>query len=286
MANPVRILLIASPSRGRTASVLDSVRATLSTLGAHVDPCDADDAECVTRDVFDFAIVIGGDGTIIEQARRLLARAKPIIGINAGRVGFLAEFDSESFKTHAEFILAGNAKVRTRNVLAVAAMRGVTRLGGGCAVNDCVITAGEPFRMIELNLTVDDEAGPAVVGDGVIISTATGSTAYSASAGGSIVHPSLDALSIVPICAQSRAFRPVTIPASAHVRFTVRRANEGTALVLDGVKTCLLHAGDTITIERNPQGALFVTNPDNSYWRTLTEKLRWAAMPSYRTDTP
>ncbi|MSR42234.1 MAG: NAD(+)/NADH kinase [Phycisphaerales bacterium] len=285
MANPARILLIASPERARTREVLSAVLTTLANTNALVAQCDAEDAACITQVAHDFAIVIGGDGTIIEQARLLLQRATPIIGINAGRVGFLAEFDSESFDKHARFILAGGASVRARTVLAVAAMRGAQRIGGGIAINDCVITAGEPFRMIELALTVDGESGPEVVGDGVIVATPTGSTAYSASAGGAIVHPSLDALSIVPICAQSLAFRPVTIPASARIQFTLRRANLGTALILDGMKSVGLEVGDQISIERNLQGAMFVTNPDNSYWRTLTEKLRWAAMPSYRTDT-
>ncbi len=285
MSKLPRILLIASPERARTREVYDSVRATLDRTRAEVMQCDANDAACVAEGQCDFAIVIGGDGTIIEQARLLLQRATPIIGINAGRVGFLAEFDSESFQRHAQFILDGRAKVRVRTVLEVSAMRGAARIDGGIAINDCVITAGEPFRMIELALTVNGEPGPELVGDGVIVATPTGSTAYSASAGGAIVHPSLDALSIVPICAQSLAFRPVTLPDSARIEFVLRRANAGTSLILDGGKTASLEVSDRVAIERNAQGALFVTNPDNSYWRTLTEKLRWAAMPSYRSET-
>ncbi len=285
MSKPPRILFIASKERARTREVYAAVHSTLSRAHAEIVQCDANDAACIAEGNCDFAIVIGGDGTIIEQARLLLQRATPIIGINAGRVGFLAEFDSESFHRHAQFILEGRATVRARTVLEVAATRAGERIGGGIAINDCVITAGEPFRMIELGLTVDGEAGPELVGDGVIVATPTGSTAYSASAGGAIVHPSLDALSIVPICAQSLAFRPVTLPDSARIEFTIQRANQGTALILDGVKTASLEVGDRIAIARNAQGALFVTNPDNSYWRTLTEKLRWAAMPSYRTES-
>jgi NAD+ kinase len=170
-----------------------------------------------------------------------------------------------------------------RMVLAVSvrAADGTTRYEG-LAVNDCVVTAGAPFRMIELALRLDGENGPEFLGDGIIIATPVGSTAYNASAGGPIVHPDVEAIIVTPNAAHSLAFRPVVVPASLAVQAHVVRANEGTTLVLDGHINVSLRVGDTVVAKRHHDMARIVARPDSSYWETLVDKMRWAESPNYR----
>ena len=134
---------------------------------------------------------------------------------------------------------------------------------------------------------VDEGAGGVeITGDGVILATPTGSTAYSASAGGPIVHPDVAGIIITPICAHSLAFRPVVVGAHELISITLRRANEGTSVVLDGQRFVPMQSGDKLQASQHTQKALFVANPSNRYWETLRAKMRWAAPPSYRDRGP
>jgi NAD+ kinase len=141
--------------------------------------------------------------------------------------------------------------------------------------------------MIDLRRSIDGAPGPALSGDGIIVSTATGSTAYNVSAGGPIVGPGVDAHVITPIAAHSLAFRPVVVPAAARIEITVDRANDdgrgmGTTLVLDGQVFTRLHGNERIAVTRHPRAARFVTNARANYWQTLIDKMRWAEGPRNR----
>ncbi|MBL8885431.1 MAG: NAD(+)/NADH kinase, partial [Phycisphaerales bacterium] len=155
------------------------------------------------------------------------------------------------------------------------------------AANDCVLTAGPPYRMIRMALSIDGNVGPTVSGDGLIVSTSTGSTAYNLSAGGPIVSPELDAIAITPIAAHSLSFRPVVVPLSSRVNIIVTRVNNddghGTTLVVDGQVLTQLSEDDAVEISRHDRRALLVRNPHTSYWSTLITKLRWAEAPRLRT---
>jgi NAD+ kinase len=286
MSRP-RAILLAHRERPGVAEALPGIRATLA---AHAEivadlPANphADAVPIAASPAFDVAVVVGGDGTILAQARRLLDRRTPIVGINFGRLGFLAEFDPESFALHAARSLGPGALIRERMVLRAEVLG---RDGGvraaGVAINDCVVTAGPPYRLIELRLTVDGQPGPTLAGDGVIVATPIGSTAYSVSAGGPIVHPDVDSFVITPHCAHSLAFRPVVVPARSRLEIEVARANDGTAAVFDGQGLVPLTAGERVRIEEHRVQARLVGNPDGSYWRTLLDKMRWAATPGYR----
>ena len=152
----------------------------------------------------------------------------------------------------------------------------------GLAINEAAITAGAPFRMIELKLTLGDRPGPDLVGDGVIVATPIGSTAYNVSAGGPIVQPDLEAIIVTPNCAHSLAFRPIVAPSHLEILIETVRANEGTSLVLDGQAIVPIARGDRVLVGRHHTNAKFIGNPDRSYWDTLVEKMRWGAPPSYR----
>ena len=268
------------PEAGRTA---DAIRAVIARHAESLELAASEDP-LAPGTLFDIAVVVGGDGTLIAQTRRLLEHGKPIVGVNAGRLGFLAEFDAADLERHAALIFGAKPPLRERMLLAVE----IAHAGGsrefGTAINDAVITAGSPHRMIEMSLKVDaDDAGVDIIGDGVIIATPTGSTAYSASAGGPIVHPDVGGVTITPICAQSLAFRPVVVRSTDDIALVMRRVNEGNCVVLDGQRHISLGGGDVVRMREHARKALFVANPSNRYWDALRAKMKWAAPPSYRS---
>jgi NAD+ kinase len=278
-----RALLLADRSRSETASVLEELRAGIAKWAQITGELDTDN-EPLPEDVdADLAVVVGGDGTLLSQARRMVDRAIPLVGVNFGRLGFLAAFDSHSLLQHAAVVFGPDPPITEHMMLSAA----VTDADGGArhsglAVNDCVITAGSPFRMIELRLTLDGAEGPVVSGDGVIVATPVGSTAYNVSAGGPIVDPALEAMIVTPLAAHSLAFRPFVLCPSSELHIHVARANRGTTLVLDGQVSLSLEKGQTITIRRHAKKARLVANPTTPYWRILLDRMRWAAPPSYR----
>ncbi|MFM7261350.1 MAG: NAD(+)/NADH kinase [bacterium] len=277
-------LLIVNRDKPEATRTANTIRPIMERY-ARISEIDAADAPLApTMNGFDTAIVVGGDGTLIAETRRLLDHGKPIVGVNAGRLGFLAEFDVADFEKHAALLLGGAPPLRERMLLSIE----IAHADGsanttGLAINDAVITAGAPHRMIEMSMSVDDdEAGVDINGDGVIVATPTGSTAYSASAGGPIVHPDVEGITITPICAQSLAFRPVVVGAHETIVLSLRRVNEGTCLILDGQRSLALAKGDRVSLRRHALRAKFVANPSNRYWDALRAKMRWAAPPSYR----
>jgi NAD+ kinase len=149
------------------------------------------------------------------------------------------------------------------------------------ALNDAVISAGAPFRMIELILGTDTDPGIYVSGDGMIVSTPSGSTAYNVAAGGPIISPNVEALCITPLSPHSLSFRPVVLASQSKVVMIAKRVNRGTTLSCDGQESMALKAGDKVVVKRSPHDVLLVENPDAREWATLAEKLNWAASPRY-----
>lgn len=155
------------------------------------------------------------------------------------------------------------------------------------ALNDCAITAGRPFRMIELSLAINPHRNSGATrfgGDGVIIATPTGSTAYNASAGGPIIAPDVDGMVITPICPQSLAFRAIVVHGEDHVAITLQEANEGTTLVIDGQRSFNLVAGNQLRVVKYPRRIKLVRNPRMGYWNRLASKMHWAVGPRHLED--
>ena len=243
-------------------------RAGQNTLAAH-------DADAV--------LVLGGDGTLLSTARRLDGRQIPLMGVNFGRLGFLASFTPEQMREGIESFLRGALPITNRRALqAVVYPPGSEEpTFRATALNDAVITAGAPFHMIELELCVANEGGIRYFGDGVIVATPSGSTAYNVSAGGPIISPEVDAFCITPICPHSLSFRPVVLSSKSNIRIGAVRVNEGTTLFCDGQASTKLVAGDRVVIRRSASDVQLVENPESRQWRSLAEKLNWAASPKY-----
>ena len=228
-------------------------------------------------------VVIGGDGTLINAIRTTLDCEVPVLGVNAGRLGVLAEFDTNSLERNAKMVFGDQPLVRKHLVVQVSIQdrRGTQRFQS-VAVNDCVISAGPPFRMIELSLKIDQTEGPSINGDGLIIASPIGSTAYNVSAGGPIVQPTVDALIISAVAPHSLSFRPIVADAETVLEIGISRANSGTTLVLDGQETHPLEEGERLIFRRHLHHAGLIGNPESPYWNTLIEKMRWGAPPTYR----
>ena len=260
--------------------LVEQVRGTVeahSRLSGILEPGDA-----IPEDT-DRLVVIGGDGTLLSTIRANLDEGIPVLGVNAGRLGVLAEFDAESLEANAGMVFGEHPLVRRHLVLRVTIIddRGEERFHS-VAVNDCVISAGAPFRMIELSLKIDQTEGPSINGDGLIVASPIGSTAYNVSAGGPIVQPTVDAMIIAAVAPHSLAFRPIVADGQTIIEVGVSRPNEGTTLVIDGQETHPLREGERLIFKRHSDDAQLIGNPDSPYWNNLIEKMRWGAPPTYR----
>jgi NAD+ kinase len=235
----------------------------------------------------DFAVVFGGDGSIISTARVVSEANVPVIGVNVGKLGFLAEFSVDELKDFFGRLTNGTAPIDKRmmlncRVFSSSDKESQTEKFCTAAINDCFITAGPPFRMIELKILVDGQPLAGCVSDGLIISTPTGSTAYNLSAGGPIVSPKIDAIAITPICPHSLSFRPIVIDANSTVEVFGVRVNKGTTISIDGQISLKLASNDVVKIKKQENNFLIVNNPLRSQWDTLATKLSWAEKPKYK----
>lgn len=228
----------------------------------------------------DIAVALGGDGTMLRVARILAPHSIPLLGINSGGLGFLSGTDAADFRRHVDAILDGKFALEERWMISVEAYRGKKRIfGPHIALNDCVIRCGDQARAISLRTKSGDRFVADYFGDGLIISTPTGSTAYALAASGPIVDPSLEVLLIAPICPHTLTQRPLIVPAS--LEFTVelgtRRAHEVPRVLmsLDGQLGCPLRVGDHVRIRRYEKPFKLLRNPKGSYFEVLRRKLKW-----------
>ncbi len=237
----------------------------------------------------DFAVVFGGDGSIISAARNLSKADVPMIGVNLGKLGFLAEFGVSELEQYFNDIVSGKAAIEKRMMLECKVFdshNSSSARFSSSAINDVFITSGQLHRMIELKIAVDGQPVASCVGDGLIISTPTGSTAYNLSAGGPILDSSMQAMVITPICPHSLSFRPIVIGADSRVEVFCVRLSDGTTISIDGQDSLLLQAGDVVRIDRATKAFLVVNNPLRTRWDTLAAKLSWAETPKYEKENP
>ncbi|MEO5377565.1 MAG: NAD(+) kinase [Magnetococcus sp. DMHC-6] len=223
----------------------------------------------------DLVVVIGGDGTFIAAARAVGCRDVPLLGINMGRLGFLTDIRDADMLTTLEEVLAGRFRVESRMLLAISVVRNKQEVLCQQVLNDMVLHKGELARMIEFDVTIDDQFVFTSRADGLIVSTPTGSTAYALSAGGPIIHPSLDAILLVPICPHTLSNRPIAVPGQGNIGITLARDGRDRLLTLDGQDCFPLECNDQIFIRRAQQRLRLLQAPNHSYYEVLRNKLRW-----------
>jgi NAD+ kinase len=226
----------------------------------------------------DIILTMGGDGTILSAARIVRDSGKPIIGINLGGLGFLTEISIEDLYEKMEKIIQGDFTIEKRMVLQVHVIEGGEKKSY-FALNDVVLDRGGSPRVIKADVTIDDEFFNTYVSDGIIVSTPTGSTAYSLSAWGPIVVPSLESIILNPICPHSLTARPTVIPAESKVVLKIRQDDSMSLLSIDGQENIRISSGTLVEIQKGNFYIHFVTFSDHCFFDLLRKKLQWGSLP-------
>jgi NAD+ kinase len=234
----------------------------------------------------DLVIAVGGDGTLLNVVHLFNAHPIPLVGINLGRVGFLTDISPDTMETEISAILHGDYHAEQRLLLESE----IVRAGGGkpCmpALNDVVVQKAEGGRLIEFETHVDGQFVCAHRADGIIIATPTGSTAYALSGGGSILHPSVDAVILVPICPHALGDRPIVVKGDSKIEILINDTHGGGAQVSsDGQHTQLLTASDRVQVRRSAASVTLIHPRGHDYYRILRTKLHWGrALHQTRKD--
>ena len=224
----------------------------------------------------DLAVVIGGDGTLLNAGRFLAPAGVPILGVNAGRLGFMVDVAPEDLRKTLDHVLAGRYRREPRLLLSAEIRHGRRTRGPFLAINDVVVRNQATVRMIDFETWLDDEFISQHRADGIIVSTPTGSTAYALSSGGPVLHPALEALAVVPICPHTFSDRPVVFGAGRTIRITLGGARGTTAMcTFDGQDNETLAAGDTVVVTRSPHVMELIHPRNYRYFNILRSKLHW-----------
>ena len=276
-----RLVIFSDPKKGRSTEVIADFTDFVKGKADIVATCGIDRCTVDILEKCDFAVVFGGDGSIISAARTLSQTSVPVIGVNLGKLGFLAEFSVDELKEFFPALASEKTHVEKRMMLGCRVFHDGKERFCSAALNDVFIAAGPPFRMVELKITVDGQPLASCVSDGLVISTPTGSTAYNMSAGGPILSGEMQAMVITPLCPHSLSFRPIVINADSTVEVFGVRLNKGTTISVDGQASLGLSVDDVVRVERHKGAFLIVNNPLRTQWDTLATKLSWAEKPKY-----
>ena len=279
--NKPKLILFGDPKRPHAVEAMEQFLRFAADKAEILSNCLETICPTETLRHADYAVVFGGDGTILGAARQLCETMVPVIGVNVGKLGFLAEFSVQELIDQFDRINKGDVLIEKRMILHCNILRQEKVIFESTAVNDAVITAGDPFNMVEMKLAVEQQKLAVCCSDGIIVSTPTGSTAYNMSAGGPILSANLSAIVITPLCPHSLSFRPIVINAENTLDIQMARLNEQTTLLLDGQTRQGLKLGDVVRIRKHTGQFLVVHNPLRTQWDTLAGKLNWAEKPRY-----
>ncbi|MEE3280790.1 MAG: NAD(+)/NADH kinase [Pseudomonadota bacterium] len=268
------------------SSALDAVRKHLENrnISVYIGDTTADnitgtrieDSGLPVGETIDLAVVVGGDGTMLHVARGLASSALPMIGINLGRLGFLTDLSADRMHEGMDELLRGEFTVEERIMLQIQISNGRDNLNESVALNDVTLSKGNTGRMIEFDTHVNSEPVGRTRGDGVIISTPTGSTAYALSAGGPILHPLLPAIVFAPICPHTLGHRPMVLDDSSIIELEILDlAGADGNVFIDGLKQLAVSGNEIIRISRAETVTRMVRINSHNHFTTLRSKLGW-----------
>jgi len=273
-ATRMTLLLLAATERKELGAEAKRLRVEIEKL-ADVVARDLDADENLDGLEFDLAVVLGGDGSILRAAHLMRRRQRPILGVNLGKLGFLADLSPQEFVGHLPAIVAGKLPVVEHLMYECRVVRGGKVVGEWLGLNEVAVLAGPPFAILDVDLYVDSELVTTYSCDGLIVSTPVGSTAHSLSSGGPILRQDLQAFVISPISPHTLTNRPVVDSADRVYELVVPRPHAGTSVVADGRVLCPIEPDDRVRIERSQARFQLVAMPGHSYYDTLREKLGW-----------
>jgi len=279
VAEPASQVLAHLRKRGITVLASATADAARQLTGAtHVD-----ERELAAR--ADLVVAIGGDGTLLHAARHVAARDVPLVGINRGRLGFLTDVLPEQMLDAIDAILGGDY-LAERRLMVAARLRENSDGDALFALNDVVLQKGDTGRLVDFRTEVDGTYVNTHRGDGLIVATPTGSTAYALSCSGPIIQPNVDALVMVPICPHTLSDRPLVLPSSSTIRITLDNDGGSVAhVVCDGEPLGRMNAGDTLTISLAREAVTLLHPRDYNYYELLRSKLNWGRASRDRPNT-
>ena len=224
----------------------------------------------------DLVIVVGGDGTLLKAAQTIAARPLPLVGVNLGRLGFLADVSPERAQEDVAAILKGEYSREERLLLEGSVHCAAGKPSGGTALNDVVVQKADGGRLIEFETYVDGQFLCAYRADGIVAATPTGSTAYALSGGGPILHPAMDAITLVPICPHTLGDRPLVVAGGSRIEIRIGDTHRGRAQVtFDGQHPQMLATGDRVDVWRADRHVSFIHPRGYDYYKILRTKLHW-----------
>lgn len=244
----------------------------------------SDDASLAAGADAELAVVVGGDGAILRACREFAANQTPILGVNLGRLGFLADLSPHEFRASIETIEARDFRIVEHLMFECQHFQADGSVATYIGLNEAALLSGASLQMIDVRLDINGEHVTTFSGDGLIISTPVGSTAHSLSAGGPILRQDLQAFVVTPICPHTLTVRPVIDDADSLYELTVPRSVEGVMLVVDGQIKVPFRAGDRAVIRKADVSFQLARIPGHSFYGTLHRKLGWTGQPRYRAD--
>jgi NAD+ kinase len=277
--------IISKPSKRELEGIVPQVAAWLKSHGYEV-VADAETAEylpgvpVVERGKMaekspEFALVLGGDGTMLAAARAVAQAGIPIMGVNVGALGFLTEVPLEDLYPTLEALVTNCCQVETRSMIHCHVMRGEQRIAHYDAMNDAVLGKSAIARMIEFEVQVDNNFVAGYKADGLIVSTPTGSTAYSLAAGGPILAPDVDAFILTPISPHALTYRPVVVKDTSEVRIRIKSVGEEAYLTVDGQVGVPVLDGDEVTCRKSARQVRLLRLSRRTFFDVLRAKLKW-----------
>jgi NAD+ kinase len=275
MSNRPRVAVLRNRAKPAAEATLTALVQHVQTQAEVVATGTIEEAESVRSARPSRVIVLGGDGSILAVARAMGDQQVPIVGVNFGKLGYLAEFSVDALARNLDAILHDPKIVSRRMIIEVTVSSNGKEIRHSLGINDCVVHAGPPYRMIRLAISVNKALLTTASCDGLVIATPSGSTAHNMSIGGPILQSEINAMVLSPISPHSLTHRPLVVASDSVIEVLVKEANEGTTLVVDGQVTVGLSAGDRVTVGRSIHHFQLVHNPTQSRWYTLTEKLKW-----------
>ncbi len=270
----LRVVLLGSGDKPHIREEVPRVQKAIAQY-ADVVLTDLESKADLTAIEADMAVVLGGDGSILRSANQMGLHQMPVLGVNLGKLGFLAALSPDELRRWLPEVCAGNCSIVNHLMFRCSVYRSDKLMAECLGLNETAILGGAPFSLISVDLYVDGELATSYSCDGLIVSTPVGSTAHNLSAGGPILRKSLQAFVISPISPHTLTVRPVVDTADRVYELVVTEPNEGTTLVVDGRVMCRMTADDRVRIERAEAQFQLVEVPGQTYYRTLRTKLGW-----------
>ena len=282
--NLPKILLLGDDENQQVHKVAARLKPQIEQV-AEVVLCDFEQVEDLSGVDADLAVVLGGDGSILRAAHQMGYRQIPVLGVNLGRLGFLADLSLEELPEVLVDICAGKFASIDHLMLNCEVFRSGEVVNQSLGLNEAAVMTGAPFAILDVDLYVDQEFMTTYSCDGLIISTPIGSTAHSLSAGGPILRKDVQAFVITPVAAHTLTVRPVVDTADRIYELRVTSPHPGTSLVVDGELICPLEAGDRVRVARSEAKFQLIQVPGQSYYQTLRKKLGWGGrLQSRKSD--